>query len=118
MKRGLLTVLALLVLILLAGTLGCGTHNAVEREASAIDDTVLNTAVELYIKQKTVTDETDEFTVSYVNKTDTDYTYDASEHLETLLDGAWYTVPDTQDAVAAVLTCPPILVPVPELVEI
>ncbi len=73
MKRSLLTVLALLVLILLAGTLGCGTHNAVEREASTIDDTALNTAVELYIKQKTVTDETDEFTVSYVNKTDTDY---------------------------------------------
>ena len=36
----------------------------------------------MYIPQKTVTDETDEFTVVLENTTDQDYNYDAGQRLE------------------------------------
>ena len=50
--------------------------------ASEYSDSEVNDKVQMYIPQKTVTDETDEFTVVLENTTDQDYNYDAGQRLE------------------------------------
>ena len=48
----------------------------------------------MYIPQKTVTDETDEFTVVLENTTDQDYNYDAGQRLEVWKNSKWCVVED------------------------
>lgn len=60
--------------------------------------------VEIYIKQKTVTTETEEVALIIINSSDKAYTYDYVQKLERKTDaGAWETVPLTNEAVALAL---------------
>lgn len=60
---------------------------------------VMNEQVRLFVKQRTVTDETEQATMALENLTELDYSYDAVQRLEVKLDGDWYVVPDKQEAV-------------------
>ena len=62
--------------------------------ASEYSDSEVNDKVQLYIPQKTVTDETDEFTVVLENTTDQDYNYNAGQRLEVWKDSKWCVVED------------------------
>lgn len=68
---------------------------------------VFNDKVQLFIKQRTVTDETEEVTLTMENISESDYTYDAVQRLE-LYDGEkWRVVPDKQEvATMAIYTLP------------
>ena len=73
------------------GLAACGAGSYSESEYS---DSVVNDKVQLFIPQKTVTDETDEFTVAIENTTDTDYTYGATQRLEIWKNSKWCVVED------------------------
>lgn len=62
--------------------------------ASEYSDSEVNDKVQMYIPQKTVTDETDEFTVVLENTTDQDYNYDAGKRLEVWKNSKWCVVED------------------------
>ena len=62
--------------------------------ASEYSDSEVNDTVQMYIPQKTVTDETDEFTVVLENTTDQDYNYDAGQRLEVWKNSKWCVVED------------------------
>lgn len=62
--------------------------------ASEYSDSEVNDKVQMYIPQKTVTDETDEFTVVLENTTDQDYNYNAGQRLEVWKDSKWCVVED------------------------
>lgn len=62
--------------------------------ASEYSDSEVNDKVQMYIPQKTVTDETDEFTVVLENTTDQDYNYDAGQRLEVWKNSKWCVVED------------------------
>lgn len=64
---------------------------------SEYSNSVVNDKVQMFIPQKTVTDETDEFTVSFENMTEDDYSYDATQRLEIWKDNQWCVVKDKQD---------------------
>lgn len=70
---------------------------------SDYSDSTVNDKVQLYIQQRTVTDETESVTLILQNLTDSDYTYDVAQRLELWKDGKWYSVSDKQDAVALIL---------------
>ncbi len=68
---------------------------------------VFNDKVQLFVKQRTVTDETEEVTLAMENLTDVDYTYDAVQRLEIYDGEKWRVVPDKQEAVTmAIYTLP------------
>lgn len=62
--------------------------------ASEYSDSEVNDKVQMYIPQKTVTDETDEFTVVLENTTDQDYNYDAGQRPEVWKNSKWCVVED------------------------
>lgn len=62
--------------------------------ASEYSDSEVNDKVQMHIPQKTVTDETDEFTVVLENTTDQDYNYDAGQRLEVWKNSKWCVVED------------------------
>ena len=62
--------------------------------ASEYSDSEVNDKVQMYIPQKTVTDETDEFTVVLEHTTDQDYNYDAGQRLEVWKNSKWCVVED------------------------
>ena len=62
--------------------------------ASEYSDSEVNDKVQMYIPQKTVTDETDEFTVVLENTTDQDYNDDAGQRLEVWKNSKWWVVED------------------------
>ena len=62
--------------------------------ASEYSDSEGNDKVQMYIPQKTVTDETDEFTVVLENTTDQDYNYNAGQRLEVWKNSKWCVVED------------------------
>lgn len=62
--------------------------------ASEYSDSEVNDKVQMYIPQKTVTDETDEFTVVLENTTDQDYNYNAGQRLEVWKNSKWCVVED------------------------
>ncbi len=96
------TIVALILAAFAAAMCACGSLK--ESEYNAMD---VNDRVQLYIKQRTVTDETEEITLDMENLTDTDYTYDAVQHLEIYDGGKWRTVTDSQEAVTmAIYTLP------------
>lgn len=66
-----------------------------------------NDKVQLFVKQRTVTDETEEVTLAMENISDADYTYDAVQRLEIYDGEKWRVVPDKQEAVTmAIYTLP------------
>ena len=69
----------------------CGSKSYTDSEYS---DSEVNDKVQMYIPQKTVTDETDEFTVVLENTTDQDYNYDAGQRLEVWKNSKWCVVED------------------------
>lgn len=94
--------LLLAILFLIGATVGCKAQSR-EDLASTVDVSLQNREVELYLKQKTVTDETTEFAIVYVNSTDIEYTYDNTQTLEKMRDGEWYLIPDQQETAGLVL---------------
>lgn len=70
---------------------------------SEYDDASLNTLVQLFIPQRTVTEETQELALTLENLTDMDFTFDAAQHLEIYDGEQWRVIPDKQDAVALVI---------------
>jgi len=67
------------VLAVMLSFAGCG---GTKYEVSDYDTAATNDLVQLFIKQRTVTDETEEVTLTIENLTDKDYTYDAGQRLE------------------------------------
>ena len=74
-----------------------------ELKESEYNDSTFNDKVQLFIKQRTVTDETEEVSMTLENLTDTDYTYDAVQRLEIYDGSKWLIVPDRQEAVIMVI---------------
>ena len=101
MKK-LFTVIAVLAAIL--SFAGCG---GTKYEVSEYDTAATNDLVQIFIKQRTVTDETEEAALTLENLTDKDYTYGAAQRLEIWQDGHWCVIPDKQDFVTMqLLTLP------------
>lgn len=90
MKK-LFTVIAVLAAIL--SFAGCG---GTKYEVSEYDTAATNDLVQIFIKQRTVTDETEEAALTLENLTDKDYTYDAAQRLEIWQEGHWCVIPDKQ----------------------
>ena len=84
------------VLAVMLSFAGCG---GTKYEVSDYDTAATNDLVQLFIKQRTVTDETEAVTLTIENLTDKDYTYDAGQRLEIWQDGHWCVIPDKQDFV-------------------
>lgn len=90
----------------LAALCACGAARLKPSEFTLSDynGAVVNDKVQLYIPQRTVTDETESVTVVLENLTDKDYTYDAAQRLEYRKDdGQWYLVPSLSDAVPLII---------------
>ena len=93
MKK-LFTVIAVLAVVL--SFAGCG---GTKYEVSEYDTAATNDLVQIFIKQRTVTDETEAAALTLENLTDKDYTYGAAQRLEIWQDGHWCVIPDKQDFV-------------------
>ena len=91
MKKLFAVIAGLAVMLSLAG---CGSSKVSEYDASET-----NAQVQMFIKQRTVTDETEVVTLSIENLTDMDYTYDVAQQLEIWQDGHWRVVSDKQNLV-------------------
>ena len=101
MKKLFTVIAALAVILSLAG---CG---GTKYEVSEYDTAATNDLVQIFIKQRTVTDETEEAALTLENLTDKDYTYDAAQRLEIWQEGHWCVIPDKQDFVTMqLLTLP------------
>lgn len=90
----------------LAALCACGAARLKPSEFTLSDynGAVVNDKVQLYIPQRTVTDETEELKLVLENLTDKDYTYDAAQRLEYQKDdGQWYLVPSQSDAVPLII---------------
>ena len=93
MKK-LFAVLAAVMMVMSFASCGKSSY-----EVSQYDIAKTNDQVRMFIKQKTVTDETDKVAVTLENLMDTAYTYDAMQRLEVWQDSHWCVVPDMQEAV-------------------
>ena len=72
--------------------------------AASVTANPINEYVQLYIKQKTVTTETETVTLIIINSGEETYSYDYVQRLERKnADGTWETVPLTNDAVSLAL---------------
>lgn len=99
-------VAAIFTVFVLSALCACGAARLKPADftLSEYSDAVVNDKVQLYIKQRTVTDETESVTVALENLTDKDYTYDAAQRLEYQKeDGQWYVVPSLTDAVPLII---------------
>ena len=97
MKK-LITVIAVLCLMLALTACAAKGHDASELQLSEFDAASVNEAVQMFIKQKTVTDATDELALFIENLSDREFSFDAAARLEVLLDGHWYLLPPKSDA--------------------
>lgn len=101
MKKLFAVIAVLAVMLFFAG---CG---GTKYEVSEYDTAATNDLVQIFIKQRTVTDETEEAALTLENLTDKDYTYGAAQRLEIWQDGHWCVIPDKQDFVTMqLLTLP------------
>mgnify|MGYP002531484752 FL=1 len=97
---------AFLCAVLASSLCACGAEKlapGAQYKESEYSDAAVNDKVQLFIKQRTVTDETEEVTITLENLTDTDYTYDAAQRLEIYDGSKWRVVPDKQDAVVLII---------------
>lgn len=67
-------------------------------QLSELDTARVNDPVQMFIKQKTVTDATEEVVLYIENLGDRDFSFDAAARLEILKDGHWYLLPAKSDA--------------------
>ena len=104
MKKIVIAIICTVLAVLLCA---CGaaklSPSDVDMKESEYNDSTVNDKVQLFIKQRTVTDETEEVTITLENLTDTDYTYDAVQRLEIYDGSKWRVVPDKQDAVVLII---------------
>ena len=101
MKKMITAVICCVLALSLAA---CGSGKYTPSEYS---DSEVNDKIQMFIKQKTVTDETDEFTVVIENTTDVDYTYGVSQRLEIWKNSKWCVVEDNMAfATMQLLTLP------------
>ena len=100
-------VIAFICTVLTLLLCACGaakfSPGAADMKESEYSDSTVNDKVQLFIKQRTVTDETEELAMTLENLTDTDYTYDPAQRLEIYNGSSWLIVPDKQEAVAAII---------------
>ena len=94
-------VIAALVLVMLLSLCGCAKKgfDAGKLQPSEYAGIEMNTLVQMFIKQRTVTDATERLTLTLENTGEADYSFDAVQRLEVLLDGVWYVVPNKSEAV-------------------
>lgn len=94
-------VTVLLVVLMLCSLCGCGKKgfDVKDLEPSAFEGVEFSQLVQMYIKQRTVTDETGELAIALENSSDIDYTFDALTVLEVSIDGKWYRVPALSEAI-------------------
>lgn len=99
------TVIAFILAALTAMLCACGAAklSPADLKESEYNGAAMNDKVQLFIKQRTVTDETEEVTVALENLTGVDYTYDPVQRLEIYDGSKWRIVPDKQEAVAMIL---------------
>lgn len=98
MKK-LIAVITVLCLMLTLTACAAKGHDASKLQLSEFDSVAVNEAVQMFIKQKTVTDATEELVLFIENLGDKEYSFDAVARLEVLLDGHWYLLSPKSDAV-------------------
>ena len=99
MKKMIIVALALVMLLSLSACAKKAGFDAGELQPSEFAQLEINDRVQLFIKQRTVTDTTGEITIALENLSEDEFSFDAVQRLEVLLDGQWYVVPDKSDAV-------------------
>lgn len=97
MKKLIAVICVLCAMLALCSCAGRG-HDASKLQLSEFDSALVNEAVQMFIKQKTVTDATEELVLYIENLGDREYSFDAAARLEVLLDGHWYLLPPKSDA--------------------
>lgn len=91
-----------LALVMLLSLCACAKETGLDAKDLQLSEYAqldINDRVQLFIKQRTVTDTTGEIAIALENLSEADFTFDAVQRLEVLLDGQWYVVPDKSDAV-------------------
>lgn len=90
-------IIALTLIFALALAFGCSAPSEAPEAEEA------KPLVSLYFKQKTITTATESATMSIVNNSQNNYSFDYSQHLEKLNGENWELVPLTNEAVAGAL---------------
>lgn len=97
MKK-IITVVCLIAMVFALSACASKGYDKSALQLSEYDGIDLNEFVQMFIKQKTVTDATESVALVFENISDKDYTFDAGARLEVLLDGSWYLLPPKSDA--------------------
>lgn len=84
---------AVCALSLIIFPVGCKASPQKDLEKSPFIAAEQNQDVVLSIKGKTITLETQTITLTYTNKSGTEYSYGGVDFLDVEMDGIWYTVP-------------------------
>ena len=84
---------AVCALSLIIFSAGCKESPQKDLEKSPFIAAEQNQDVMLSINEKTVTSETQTITLTYTNKSGTEYSYGGVDFLDVEMDGVWYTVP-------------------------
>ena len=97
MKKIVLMMCAMAMLVSLCA---CGAKGFDKKDMSLseYDGVAVNELVQMFIKQKTVTDATEQVTLFIENLSDKDFSFDAASRLEVNIDGSWYLIPPKSDA--------------------
>ena len=97
MKKFLLMMCAAAMLVSLCS---CGAKGFDKKnmQLSEYDIVAVNELVQMFIKQKTVTDATEQLSLFIENLSDKDFSFDAASRLEVNLDGNWYLIAPKSDA--------------------
>lgn len=94
-----IAVIAVLCLMLTLCSCAAKGLDAKNLQLSELDSSVVNDAVQMFIKQKTVTDATEEVVLHIENPTQREFSFDAVARLEAMIDGHWYLLTPKSDAV-------------------
>ena len=97
MKKFLIIVCSLALVLSLCAC-GNGGFDKKKLQLSEYDGVELSEDIMMYIKQKTVTDATEELALFFENLSDKEYTFDAAARLEVNIDGSWYLIAPKSDA--------------------
>lgn len=102
MKKLVITFICTVLAVMLCA---CGAAKLApsDMKESEYNGSAVNDKVQLFIQQRTVTDETEEVSMTLENLTDTDYTYDPVQRLEIYDGSKWLVVPDKQEAVVMMI---------------
>lgn len=97
MKKICILICAMAMLLSLCAC-GAKGFDKKDMQLSEYDGVAANELVQMFIKQKTVTDATEQLTLFIENLSDKDFSFDAAARLEVYLDGNWYLIPPKSDA--------------------